>query len=162
MLYESCACPEGRLGAPLVSQRCFPGVLRTRPASALRALTRRRVCAAGTLCWREAVARARLRTALAPTAAQRLARASQQGRSTMRWSNSAPGPPEHPRKASPPKLAKKGASARLRKKPAATELLSEHCFAGKCSTSHVVAQGEPWERSWLAGAASQASCAPAQ
>ena len=43
--------------------------------------------------------------------------------------NSAPGPPEHLRKASPPKLAKKGASARLRKNPATTELLSEHCFA---------------------------------
>ena len=42
---------------------------------------------------------------------------------------------------------------RTEEKPAA-ELLSEHCFAGKCSTSHVLDPGDAWERSWLAGAAS--------
>ena len=31
MLYESCAWPGGRLGAPLVSQSCCRGVLRTSP-----------------------------------------------------------------------------------------------------------------------------------
>ena len=41
---------------------------------------------------------------------------------------------------------------RTQESPAA-ELLSEHCFAGKCSTSHVLAPGDAWERSWLASAA---------
>ena len=51
---------------------------------------------------------------------------------------------------------------RLQEKEPVAELLSEHCFAGKCSTSHVVDRGDAWERSWLAGAASQASYAPAR
>ena len=40
-------------------------------------------------------------------------------------------------------------------------VLSEHCFAGKCSTSHVLNSGEAWNRPWWARAASEASCAAA-
>ena len=40
-------------------------------------------------------------------------------------------------------------------------ILSEHCFAGKCSTSHVLDPGDAWERPWSARAAAAASCAPA-
>ena len=34
MLYESCGCPERRLGALPASRSCFPGVLRLSPVSA--------------------------------------------------------------------------------------------------------------------------------
>ena len=74
-------------------------------------------------------ARARPRAALPPKAAQRLARASREGRNTMRQSGSEPRPPGAPEKASSPEFAKNCATARLRTIPAAAELLSEHCFA---------------------------------
>ena len=41
MLYESCACPGGRLGPSLVNQSCFRSVLRTSPGETMRALMRR-------------------------------------------------------------------------------------------------------------------------
>ena len=40
------------------------------------------------------------------------------------------------------------------------ELLSEHCFAGKCSTSHVAVPGDVWDRGGRLGAplVSQSCC----
>ena len=39
-------------------------------------------------------------------------------------------------------------ATRSHEKDPVGELLSEHCFAGKCSTSHVLDPGDAWERLW--------------
>ena len=156
MLYESCGCSRGALGALLASRSCFPGVLRLSPVSAISAAMRKaqkhaipvRICSpragSGTVSsgkpWSSGLWRSEPKaTQTDPRAPTKLPRKSLSGDAWEEWRHTV-----NPADSS------------------AAELLSEHCFAGKCSTSYVLDSGDPWERSWLAGAASQASCAPAR
>ena len=78
---------------------------------------------------------------MAPVGAQRIARASRDGRSRIQRSDSSPRPPEAAQNSSKAEYSKKAAQVRLLSISAVAELLFEHCFAGKCSTSHVLATG---------------------
>ena len=130
MLYESCGCPGGRLGAPLVSQGCFAGVLRLSPVIAIRAVMQTRLLPAFSL---QRIFPAMPCARLAPLR-------SAVGRKGLH-SRLAGGIFEKIAKHGPP-ITDSTEVASTKRIPYPNYSLSI-AVPGKCSTSHVVAPGTP-------------------